>query len=338
MNRLLLAVALALGPTLAAAPPARPQSPPAEPLAAARAALAAQDPEAAIALLAPLLKRDPKNAPALLERANAHCLLGDLEACETDLDRAVASDPTLRQAWLNRSAVAIAEQRWDDALRDLREAERLDPAAADNALNQGAVELLRGELPAATSQFQRYLAREPRAADAWYMVASNYAHGGYAALAVQHLERAIALDERSRVRARADANFGALAENRGFQRLLQTDSWQAPEGSLAVQRNFRTRYASADSPIVVAVLNALQLSGMRFDPRVEITADWALFWSDFRIKLARDADDSTTLQLVAPPGLYTPSSWEARTTRFFAEIEAQLLRLELASGRQPPPG
>jgi tetratricopeptide (TPR) repeat protein len=332
-----LAVALGLGLALSSGAPAPAQSPPADPVAAAREALAAEDPEAAIALLEPFLKRDPRHAAALVERATAYCMLGDLEACETDLDRAVQADPTLRQAWLNRSAVALAEQRWDDALRDLREAERLDPGATDNALNQGAVELLRGDLPAATSQFQRYLAREPGAADAWYMVASNYAHGGYAALAVQHLERAVALDERSRVRARADANFAALAENRNFQRLLLTDSWQAPPGSLAAERVLRTRYLGADSPIVVAVLNTLQLSGMRFDRRVELTADWALFWSDFRIKITRNADDSTTLRLVAPPGLFSPSSWETRTASFFAEIEAQLLRLELAAGRQPPP-
>lgn len=337
MTPLRPALALLAALAVAAASPLGAQGGAGDPLAAARRALAAEDPEGAIALLDPLLKRDPRNGPALVERSTAHAMLGDLEACKADLDRAIAAAPTLRQAWLNRSGIAIHERRWEAALADLREAERLDPSAPDNPLNQGAVELLRGELPAATAQFQRFLARDPSAADSWYLVASNYALAGYAALAVQHLERAIALDERSRVRARTDANFADLVDNRGFARLLTTDAWVAPEGSLTAERTFPSRYAGAEAPIVVAVLNTLQLSGMRLDSRVELTADWALFWSDFRIKLAANRDDSTTLRLTAPPGLFSPTSWETRTQSFFAEIEAQLLRLELAAQRQPPP-
>lgn len=329
---LLLSCALAVVATVEAQ-----TVPAADPLAEARAAIAAGDPTGAIEILDPLLRRDPRNAAALLERSTARCMLGELEACKSDLEKALKADPGLRQAWLNRSAIAIAEERWNDAMRDLREAERLDPQADDNALNQGAVELLRGDLPAATAQFKRHLERLPDSPDAWYLVASNYAHAGYAALAVQHLERAIALDERSRVRARADANFADLAGHRSFQQLLTTDSWSAPAGSLTAERVFRTRYTGSDAPIVVAILNALQLSGARLDPRVELTAEWALFWSDFRIKLLRNDDDTTTLQLTAQPGLFSPSSWQARTDSFFTEIETQLLRLELAAGRQPPP-
>jgi len=336
MTPLRLAAAFAAALAVAA-PPLAAQGGAGDPLAAARQALAAQDPDAAIEILDALLKRDPKNAPALVERSTAHGMLGDLERCKQDLDRAVKADPTLRQAWLNRSGIAIHEKRWDDALRDLREAERLDPEAADNALNQGAVELLRGDLPAATAQFQRYLARDPAAAEAWYLVASNYALAGYAALAVQHLERAVALDERSRVRARTDANFADLAEHRGFGRLLTTDAWTPPPGSLAAERTYPTRFGGPEAPIVVAVLNALQLSGLRLDPRVELTPEWALFWSDFRLKLVANRDGSTTLALTAPPGLFTPASWESRAQTLFAEVEAQLLRLELAAQRQPPP-
>jgi len=335
-------LALLLALPLAAAVVAQPAAEPAagDPLAAARRALAADDPESAIALLDPFLRRDPRHAPALLERSTARCMLDELDACKRDLDQAIRADPTLRQAWLNRSAIAIHEQRYDDALADLREAERLDPAAADNALNLGAVELLRGDLPAATAQFRRHLDRQPGSAESWYLVASNYALSGYAALAVQHLARAVALDERSRVRARTDANFAELGSHRGFQQLLATDAWEPPPGSLAAERLFRTRYVGPDSPIVVAILNTLQLSGATLDPRVELTPDWALFWSDFRIQLVRNADDSTTLRLTAPPGLFTPSSWESRTASFFREIDSQLLRLELAAERgvgAPPP-
>jgi len=324
-----LALVLFVAPALLPA-----QAPPADPVAAARAALDAEDPDAALRLLAPYLKKHSKDAAALLVRSTARCTIGELDDCKKDLDQALRLDPTLRQGWLNRSAIAIAESRYDDALAALREAERLDPTAPDNAVNQGAVELLRGDLEAATAQFRRHLAAQPGSADAWYLVASNYAHAGYAALALEHLQHAIQLDERSRVLARSDANFAALASNRAFQQLLLTDGFRPPAGSGAAAKNFETLYNGSDSPIFVAILNAVQLAGMPLDPRVEVTPDWALLWSSYRIKIERNADSTTTVRLSAPPGSWSPATWDARTEAFFSEIESQLLRLELAAGRE----
>ncbi len=256
---------------------------------------------------------------------------GDIESCKSDLDRALELDPALRQGWLNRSALAISESRWDDALTALGRAEKLDPKATDNAINQGAVYLLKGDLETATARFQRYLTERPNAASAWYLVATNYARAGYAALALQHLERAIALDERSRAEARADPNFADLASNAAFQKLLSTDSYQPPAGSSTARKLFRTRYRGSDSPILIAVLNLLQTSGANLDPRVEVTPDWALLWSDFRVKIARESADTTSVSLSAPPGAFAPARWQTKTADFFAGIASQLLRLELAA-------
>lgn len=307
-----------------------------DPVSRAERALELEDPTSALEILAPHLRRTPKDARALLARSTARCQLGELDACKSDLDAALGLDPTLRQGWLNRSAIAIAETRYDDAMAALAEAEKLDPSAPDNAINQGAVELLRGNLEAATAQFRRHLDRQPDSADAWYLVASNYAHAGYAALALQHLERAIALDERSRVRSRTDANFSDLATHRDYLRLLSTDGFVPAPGSLTAERTFPTRYGGAESPIVVAILNTLQLSRAALDPRVEITADWALLWSDFRIQVVANPDDSTTLRLSAPPGRFSAAAWRSRTTAFFQSIDGQLLRLELAAAQAPP--
>lgn len=326
------ALALALAVPLDAQAPS-----PAAALDAAQSAIDAEDPDAALAALAPLLKREPKNARALLLRSTARCQLGELDACKADLERALKLDPTLRQGWLNRSALAIADQRFDDALAALREAEKLDPAAPDNAVNLGAVELLRGDLEGASAEFQRFLARDATSAAAWYLVASNYAHAGYAALALQHLGQAIGLDERMRASARTDPNFGDLAANRTFQEMLATDRFAPAPGSAISEKTLPTRYSGASSPILVATLNVLQLGGAPLDPRVEITPDWAILWADFRIKLQRNADDTTTVRLSAPPGAFAPGVWQARTERFFALVDAQLLRLELAAERDAPP-
>ncbi len=326
MRRSLSALALLL--SLLLAPALRAQPPAGDPLAAAQAALDRGDSEGALRLVEPLLRQDGKNARALLVRSTARCLDGDLERCRTDLDRARALDPALRQGWLNRSALAIADQRYDDALAALREAERLDPQAPDNALNQGAVELLAGRLEPATAQFKRYLDRSGGEAAAWYLVATNYAFGGYAALAVQNLERAVALDERQRVHARVDANFADLANHPGFQRLLATDSWQAPAGATSAARTYPIPWRGNTTPLLTALLNALQLAGVAIDPRVEVTDEWALLWADVRIKLVKASESETRLELTAPPGKFPGAAWRERSERLFSDLELELLKLE----------
>ena len=297
-------------------------------VAAAQAALDRGQTEEALRLVEPVLRRDGKNARALLVRSTARCMEGDLDACRTDLDQALALDPALRQGWLNRSALAIAAKRYDDALAALAEAERLDPQAPDNALNQGAVQLLAGRLEPATAQFRRYLERNSGASDAWYLVATNYAFSGYAALAVQHLERAVALDERQRARARVDANFADLASHAGFQRLLATDAFQPPAGSATAARLYAVRWQGSSTRLLVAVLNALQLSGTPMDSRVEVADDWALLWADVRIKLVRASETETRLELTAAPGKYPGAAWEQRSQRLFSAVELELLKLE----------
>ena len=328
-----LALAAAL---LAAATPggAAPQAA-ADPLAAAQAALDAGRPDQALELVAPVLKRDPKNARALLLRSTAACLDGDLERCRKDLDAALERDPTLRQGWLNRSALAISDQRYDDALAALARAEELDPANPDNGLNQGAVLLLAGRLEPATAQFRRHLSAAPDSAEAWYLVATNYAFSGYAALAVEHLARSVQLDERRRALARTDANFAALAGNRAFQQLMASDSFVPAAGSSLASRAYNTRYAGADSPVLTAVLNTVQLGGGALDRLIEVTDGWAIVRSDFRIKLLSRPDGSTLVELSAPPGKFAAAQWQSRTETFFASLEREILRLELARGREP---
>lgn len=335
---LLCAAGLAFAPSgsWAHPAPAGPGTPGgSDPLAAAQQALDVGDSERALALLVPILKREPRNARALLLRSTARCIGGELDDCRKDLDQALALDPTLRQGWLNRAGLAIADKRYDDAIVALAEAERLDTSASDNAINLGAVYLLQGKLEAASREFERHLVANSRSADAYYLVASNFALAGYSALAAQHLGRAIELDERSRVRARGDANFAELASSRPFQTLLTTDSFVPPAGSPSASRIYRSPYKGAGSPLLVAVLNTLQISGTPMDSTVEVTDEWALLWSDARIKLARRSDLETAVELSAAPGTFTPETWDRRSRELYDGIERELLKLERSGLGRP---
>lgn len=302
--------------------------PAADALAAAQQAVDAGDSERALDLLGPVLKREPKNARALLLRSTARCIAGELDDCRKDLDQALAIDPTLRQGWLNRAGLAISEKRYDDAVAALAQAEKLDPQASDNALNLGAVYLLQGKLEPASREFERHLAANSGSAAAYYLVASNFALAGYSALAAQHLGRAIAIDERSRVRARSDPNFAELAASRPFEVLLTTDSFVPPAGSATASRIYRSPYKGSGSPLLVAVLNALQIAGTPMDSSVEVTDAWALLWTDARIKISRRSEQETAVEVSAPPGKFTPEGWDGHIRALFAGIDTELLKLE----------
>jgi len=297
-------------------------------VAQAQAALDEGRVEDALRLAAAALAKSPRDTAALLVRSTARCMEGDVERCKADLGRALEIDPGLRQGWLNRSALAIAEKRYDDALAALAQAERLDPQAPDNGLNQGAVLLLKGELGAATDQFRRYLTQNPGSAESLYLVATNYALSGYAALALEHLEQAVAIDERVRVRARTDPNFRDLAAAPAFQKLLSTDGYRPPAGSSTAARDYDIVWSGAETELLVAVLNALQIQGIPLDSRVEVADDWALLWSEFRIKVSRLGADRCRLELSAPPGRFAAADWQRRTERLFSAIDLELLRLE----------
>jgi tetratricopeptide (TPR) repeat protein len=351
---LLFALPLVTGASAAAGAPPRPVARPAaaaavapsgNQLALAQEKLDAGDPEAALALLDPLVQREPQNAVALLLRSTAECMQGAVPPCRKDLQRALDLDPTLRQGWLNLAALHISEKEYPAALVALQRAEKLDPAAPDNALNLGAVELLAGQLQDASAHFARYLEQQAGSADALYLVASNYALAGYNALALQHLQKAIALDEKVRRRARLDPNFGDLAGSANFQVLLETDAYKPPPGSYTAQRTFRAPYDGAGGALLSSVLDALQLSGRTFDPQVEVTPDWSLVWWDLRIKVRKGEGEQGVIELSAPAHAFTPQQWRERADWLFSETERRLALREAQERRRapapapsPPPG
>ena len=321
---LLAAFSLLLAaPTLAARPPKPTTS---EQLAQAQELLDAGRTSAALTLLDLLLKREPRHARALLLRSTAHCIEDNLAGCRADLEQALALDPTLRQGWLNLGALQLSERRYDEALAAFERAELLDPAAADNGLNQGAVLLLAGQLEAASRQFTRYLTNNAGSAEALYLVSTNYALAGYSALALRHLAQATDLDERSRVRARTDPNFAALAATASFQELLTTDSYRLPPGAYFARRVYATSYQGPDSRLLAAVLDVLQLSGRPFDPRIEATAGWALIWGELRIKVLATPDGEGAVEVSAPANRFTPQEWRQQVERLFTEIAGRLAR------------
>lgn len=283
----------------------------------------------ALAILGPLSERPNAKASTLVLLSTARFMAGETDAGRQALERAIEIDPRHRQAWLNRAALDIAEERYDDALTALGEAQKIDPEASDNDLNIGAVYVLKGDVGRASRHFNSYLTNNRSSADAYYLVASNYALATRWDLATQHLEAAIRLDEKSRRRARVDPNFGPLAGYQPFLALLETDSYRVPETAHRHREVLAAPYDGSHGDLLKAVLNALQFTGRPFDPSVEVTDQWALIWSDIRLKLSNAPEGGGQIEMSAPVERMTVSDWNRRRDELLAEVREQLARLTM---------
>jgi tetratricopeptide (TPR) repeat protein len=313
-------------------PPAAAAQPAADSMARAAELIDAGKPNEAIALLDERL-RQGEEPRALLLRSTARFLLGELEPGEQDLRRALELDPSQRQGWLNLAALELASVRYDAAHQAFQRAEALDPKAPDNDVNLGAVLLFLGRLEEASGRFERYLSAQPTSGDAYYLVATNYAAAGYAALALRHLTDAIQRDEKTRLRARTDPNFAQIATTPDYQRLLSTDLFVPAPGSLSARETIPAPYSEADTRIVNALLDALVELRVPFDRRVEMTPEWALVWADMRIKISRRTAEESLVEVSAPPASFTPQAFQTRVEALFSRTKGLLFRYRSTSER-----
>lgn len=274
------------------------------------------------------LKRNPKDAKALLQRSTARFIQGDMKGGRADLDRALHLDPTLRQGWLNRGALALADQDFDQAIHDFKKARELDPSALDNDLNLGVVYLMKGDLDTANQNFAAYLKKNGGSAEALYLVGTNYAMMGYSGLALRYLKQAVLLNEQIRLRARTDPNWNSLQSNTEFRGLLNTDTYHPPPGAYSASQVYDSPYDGGNGQILNALLDALQEKKIPFDSRIEVTPMWALIWGQARIKLQAVDNGHTRVEITAAPGRMTPTQWRDLTDSIFRELRVQLKVLD----------
>lgn len=292
-------------------------------LAEARQHLDGGAPEDALAILDAVLRKGKPDPEALVLRSTGRAMIADLEGAFKDLQKALKIDPTLRQAWLDLAGLEIAEGRYAEAYEALLEAQKLDPAAVENHLNLGAVLVMQGKVEPAGEHFARYLEAAGESADAYYLVASNYAMAGNQRPALEHLRRAIDLDERTRLRARADARFLTLDEE-AFQELLDSDRYTPSAGAHTRSAAFKTPYDVKNNRLLYAVLEALDELGMSYDPAVETTSRWALVRSEMRIKIHNQGNGTGVVSLSAPAESFTADAWQRRSQELFQAIHKAL--------------
>ncbi|MGH9722479.1 MAG: TPR end-of-group domain-containing protein [Bryobacteraceae bacterium] len=94
------------------------------------------------------------------------------------------------------------------------------PRSAEENYTYGIAMLNAHNLPAARKHLEAALKLSPNSGHIHYAMAACLATSGDAETACQSLKRAIELDARSRMAARQDADFHAIARHPAFQRLV----------------------------------------------------------------------------------------------------------------------
>ena len=130
----------------------------------------------------------------LLEiRGAVRAKLGQLKPALDDFSRAIALDPTVIEDRYHRATILRDLGRYDEALRDLEEARRIDPKNLSTDFVQGSVYAARGDLLLALDSFDRLLAQDSQHVAAQHRRVSVYVRLNRwddAQRAIQRLQRA----------------------------------------------------------------------------------------------------------------------------------------------------
>ena len=121
---------------------------------------------AAVDACTSVIKSDPRNDGAFVNRGIAYRRLGDFDRAIKDYDEAIRLNPRAADAYNNRGNAYRALDDLDRARRDYDEAIRLNPRYAHAFNNRGIVLLELGEIDLAMEDFDKAIAEDPQYANA----------------------------------------------------------------------------------------------------------------------------------------------------------------------------
>ncbi|MDA8016612.1 MAG: tetratricopeptide repeat protein [Thermoanaerobaculia bacterium] len=287
------------------------------------------EPAEALDLLASLAKRrgkrDSESPREMMLRGTARIMLGEVKAGAELLETALEADPALREGWLNLGGLEVAEGNYEAALEAFRRAHELAPDRPESHLNLGAVLVMLDRRVEARDHFDRFLRLEGGSADAQFLVAANYALAKLEHLAIEHLTKAIELDESKRMAARQDRRFLAL-DSMEYRILLLSDEYEPPADYHSFAGAFRKRWSQSDPSLLYAVLDALAEQGVPYHGEVESNPRWALLWADrsVRIKVHNQDNGTGVVRLSAPPSAFTPDEWQQMCQELLRRVHDRL--------------
>ena len=164
----------------------------------------------------PRLLGDTKStaaALAQLEKAIKLIFWKDFRRARVEINALVETHPAEKEI--------LARARSYLRICNREEASQHKPAATgDQLYTFGVVEHNRGNCDSAIAIFSQLLAKQPDADYLYYAIAASFALKGDAARALEHLRKAVSLNESNRVYAKNDPDFNSLHELGEFADLV----------------------------------------------------------------------------------------------------------------------
>ena len=129
---------------------------------------------------------------------------GDIAGAIVEYDHAIAIDPRLADAFLNRGKARRAGGDLDGAITDYETASELDPQLAVNNhditeayLNRGYIRSNKLDLDGALTDFDRAIKLNPNDAEAYFKRGRAFLIDGNAKFAIADFDKSISLDDRN---------------------------------------------------------------------------------------------------------------------------------------------
>jgi tetratricopeptide (TPR) repeat protein len=127
----------------------------------ATACVREKKPGRAVAILTQIIKNDPTNASAYLNRGSAQATLGELSFALNDYSTALRLAPDMVEAWYDRGTALLHMRRFEGAIADFTEAIRLKPDFALAYCNRGLSEVELGRYDDAIADYAIAIGKEP---------------------------------------------------------------------------------------------------------------------------------------------------------------------------------
>ena len=180
--------------------------------------LADGDPHAALAYLDIAFLATPDDPVVRWLRGRSLSMLGRRDAALAEIDAAIALNPNLADAWLDRSAIHLERSDWSAAESDASRALELNSSLPCAWRTRGIARYKLGSLVAAAADLNRALDRAPDDPLAHYWRGLARRDAGNNRAAIADFNAAIKLNERYTeayvARGKAHSNLGDMAAAR----------------------------------------------------------------------------------------------------------------------------
>ena len=185
------------------------------------------------------LAQRPHNAKKLVERGIELFSKGEIAAAIAEYDRALALDPKLPEAFLNRGKAKRAFGDLDGSIVDFEAVIELAPRLAANNrditqayLNRGYIRSNQLDVDGALSDYDRAIRFDPNDADAYFKRGRAFLIDGNLQLAIADFDKSISLDAHNPL---VYAERGFAHQSRGQNEQAQKDF----ERGLKLNNNLR---------------------------------------------------------------------------------------------------